>query len=80
MANKLIWNHVQLENLKNVLWFIFNNCFTKTCLKIQSEHNFKNTIPNEVRPLAMESPWKFLSVAFNLASKFLLFLKWHEKW
>ena len=69
-----------LKILQNELWFKNNNYFAKTCLKNQSGHNLKNKNPNGVRPIAMESLFKYLSVAFDLASKFTLFLKWHEKW
>ena len=67
-------NHIQLKVWANILWFYFNKCFTKTCMKIQFVHIFKNKIPNGVRPIALESPWKYLSVAFDLASKLLIFL------
>ena len=70
MIDKLNWNHVQLEILKNVLWLIFNNYFATICEKGQNEYNFKNSIPNWVRPIAMESPSKCLKITIGLASKF----------
>ena len=43
-------------------------------------HNFNFTNPNEVNQIALESPCKYLTEEIDLASKFALILKWHEKW
>ena len=80
MVHILCVYHIQLKVLQNDLWLRFKNCFAKTCLKNQSEHNLKNEISNWVRPIAVERPSKCLTEAIGLASKFTLFLKWHEKW
>ena len=50
------------------------------CQKQQNEHNFNFTTPSEVNPIALESPCKFLTEEINLASKFIVVLKWHAKW
>ena len=73
-------NHVPLFFLKNVVYLNFNKSFAATCQKKYFEHNFKNTNPFGVRPIALESPLFYLSVSFDLASKFTLFLKWHPFW
>ena len=74
------WNHVPLVFLKNKLWLLSNDYFATTCLKNQSEHNLKNKIPIWVGPIVVESPFKCLTEASDLASKFTLFLKWHQNW
>ena len=48
--------------------------------KQQNEPNFNFSTPNEMRPIGLEIPWNFLTGAINLASKFLVFLKWHSFW
>ena len=48
--------------------------------KQQNEPNFNFTTPNEMRPIGLESSCKCLTGEINLASKFLVFLKWHSFW
>ena len=73
-------NHIQLDFMKNVLWFNFNKCFARTSQKPKFEHNIKFINLNGMNPIALDSPSKCLIEEFNLASKFILFLKWHAKW
>ena len=65
MVNQQILNHVQLTDLKNMLWVDFNKYFGQTSQKNQFEHNLKFITPNGMDPIDLDSPFKCLALEIN---------------
>jgi hypothetical protein len=74
-VEKQILNHMQVTDLKNILWINFNKCFARTSQKHKFGHNLIFINLNGMNPIALDSPSKCVTEEFNLASKFILFLK-----